>query len=199
MRLWFDINWWVRRWCIGSFVSRIMLEILLIGLPIVSTLSRTPWRSWRILNMIVHCFWSGQPILQRQLPKTHDVFSKKSNQTQYMYKLHQNGGTMPNTQMYTTSKLRWKHNNYSVRSVRSSKMTNIILRIILVVYTIDFYSICGSRLSSLWLVYGWLTIGFTEDFRPFNPGLETYYTLKYAEEKNVQTIFGGSEFDPITI
>jgi hypothetical protein len=31
------------------------------------------------------------------------------------------------------------------------------------------------------------------------PGLEVYYALKHAESRNVAKIYGGHEFDPVTV
>ena len=40
---------------------------------------------------------------------------------------------------------------------------------------------------------------FPEDFRMFTPGLETYFACRYACKNNVQKVYGGNAFDPITV
>lgn len=52
--------------------------------------------------------------------------------------------------------------------------------------------------------YSWViamknALGFPEDFDPFTPGLETKFAIEEAVKLGVKPIFGGEEFDPITM
>ena len=40
---------------------------------------------------------------------------------------------------------------------------------------------------------------FPIDFNPFTPGLESKFALEEAQKVGAETIFGGVEFDPITL
>jgi hypothetical protein len=44
-----------------------------------------------------------------------------------------------------------------------------------------------------------LIVGFPEDFNPFTPGLETKLAIEEGKKLGSDIVFGGVEFDPITI
>jgi hypothetical protein len=51
----------------------------------------------------------------------------------------------------------------------------------------------------LWMGQMKLLLNFPEDFTPFTPGLEMKYALDGAAKNNSEIMFGGEEFDPITV
>lgn len=89
--------------------------------------------------------------------------------------------------------------NYSTRWVRLSLSHSLSSWIICE----EFFSAWDTTFGRQLLRAAWVSFilvsGLSDDFNLFTPGLETFYTCKYAADNKIPTYFGGVEFDPVTI